>query len=592
MIPDLHLSPLHRIGLYLALVATVSSCSTVKFKTNPQTVTREGIETAKELKKVSAPASSALTTLAEHGEKALAEARNFEKKTELKEATGRYLEVAVAARRLLESPPPEVAGSEENRKLLVEFHNRSLARFAELWTLLTHDDPATSHRFPTSDGIFETVYSPTSDYPAQFFDRTISVDSIKGKGVVEKKRAGYGATVVGIRESRPARSEEFEFYQPDRIALPVTLTLESPQVIKENGKEVTRVPIAIRNPLKIETVTIGDRTLPLAASFSSHLEVILDGRNELFWGLGGFIKADRRQAQSGIFLMEPYDPDRIPVILIHGLVSVPIIWRDIIPTMMSDPEIAKRYQFMVFTYPSSYYIAESAHLLRQELARLREKYDPEGDDPLSTDMVAIGHSMGGVLCHVMAAEIEGRLWDEISEVPLEELDLEEEATAKIQEVVFFDPDPAVNRAVFISTPHRGARMADAGIAGLLSGLARLPTEVLLPVWDILDPDTEPFLKIDIGKRITSVQSLSPASPISQALDASPYREGVSYHSIIGDRGLGDTPDSSDGVVEYWSSRQDGAESELIVPTDHAAYKHPDAIAEVRRILRAHVGLSE
>lgn len=572
------------------VLALATSCSTVKFKTLPGEVTREGIAAAQDLSRVSPP-PSALASLGAKGEAALNEAKKLERQGDTREAAGQFLAVAMAARQLLESPPPEVASSEEIETVLIDFHNRSLARFAELWTELTKDNPNPSLRFETTEGVIEAVSSPASDYEAGFFDRAISVDSIRGKGVVEKKRKGYGAPIVGIRDFRPDRADEFEFYQKDGIDLPLTLTIDSPQVVREDGVEITRLPIATRNPLLHETVKVGSHTFPLAASFSSHMEVILNGRNEKLWGLGGFIKADQRSEESGVFMMEPYDPDRIPVLLIHGLVSVPIIWRDIIPIMMSDPEIARRYQFMVFTYPSSYYVAESTHLLRRSLERMREKYDPEGNDPLSRDMVVIGHSMGGVISHAMVADVGDRFWNEISEVPPEQLNLDPESTAKIREAVFYQPDPAIDRVIYIATPHRGARMADAGIAGFLSGLARLPTEVLLPVRDLVAPDTEAFLKIDMGKRITSVQSLSPDSPISKALDKSPYREGVIYHSIIGDRGKGDTPDSSDGVVEYWSSHQEGAASELIVPTGHGAYEHPDAIADIRRILRLHVGLS-
>jgi hypothetical protein len=60
--------------------------------------------------------------------------------------------------------------------------------------------------------------------------------------------------------------------------------------------------------------------------------------------------------------------------------------------------------------------------------------------------------------------------------------------------------------------------------------------------------------------------------------------GIPYHSIIGDRGRGDTPNSSDGVVPYWSSHLDGAASEKIVPSGHGSPLNPQAIAEVHRIL--------
>ncbi len=46
---------------------------------------------------------------------------------------------------------------------------------------------------------------------------------------------------------------------------------------------------------------------------------------------------------------------------------------------------------------------------------------------------------------------------------------------------------------------------------------------------------------------------------------------------------------SDGIVPYWSSHMDGAESELVVPSSHSAHQNPQAIAEVKRILKLHHG---
>src|SRR6478735_5009671 len=65
---------------------------------------------------------------------------------------------------------------------------------------------------------------------------------------------------------------------------------------------------------------------------------------------------------------------------------------------------------------------------------------------------------------------------------------------------------------------------------------------------------------------TSIGSLSPSYPPYAALDGVPFRKGVKIHSVIGDRGKGDTPNSSDGIVPYWSSHLDNVESELIVPS--------------------------
>jgi hypothetical protein len=87
---------------------------------------------------------------------------------------------------------------------------------------------------------------------------------------------------------------------------------------------------------------------------------------------------------------------------------------------------------------------------------------------------------------------------------------------------------------------------------------------------------------------TSIAGLSPKNPLLIALNKLPIN--VPHNSIIGDRGRGDTPKSSDGVVPYWSSHLDSAQSELIVPTGHGAMEHPKAVQEIRRILLQQLGV--
>ena len=89
------------------------------------------------------------------------------------------------------------------------------------------------------------------------------------------------------------------------------------------------------------------------------------------------------------------------------------------------------------------------------------------------------------------------------------------------------------------------------------------------------------------RRANSVDSLSPKSRFLKVVNTIPMTPGVPYHTIIGDRGRGDSPNSSDGVVPYWSSHMEGAQTEDIVPSDHTAHQDPQAIAEVLRILKAH-----
>jgi hypothetical protein len=88
--------------------------------------------------------------------------------------------------------------------------------------------------------------------------------------------------------------------------------------------------------------------------------------------------------------------------------------------------------------------------------------------------------------------------------------------------------------------------------------------------------------------------MSPKNRFVQAINHVPPTPGIPYHVIVGDRGKGGNPDhtkpvKSDGFVPYWSSHMEGAQSELTVPSNHSAHQNQEAIAEVKRILKAHAG---
>ncbi|MBV8415111.1 MAG: hypothetical protein JO251_07875 [Verrucomicrobia bacterium] len=75
-----------------------------------------------------------------------------------------------------------------------------------------------------------------------------------------------------------------------------------------------------------------------------------------------------------------------------------------------------------------------------------------------------------------------------------------------------------------------------------------------------------------------------------SLAALPIR--VPFHSIIGNRGINDGAESSDGVVSYRSAHLEGAESEKSVPAGHDLLSNAAAIAEIKRILDENIQVSE
>ena len=99
--------------------------------------------------------------------------------------------------------------------------------------------------------------------------------------------------------------------------------------------------------------------------------------------------------------------------------------------------------------------------------------------------------------------------------------------------------------------------------------------------------TTSLLSID-----TSIDSLSPHSPIFPVMLAAPRPPWVKYHSIVGvlpkDSWLAKVTAEGDGVVPR-RAHFDGAVSEITVAADHTTvHTHPAAVLEVRRILLEHL----
>src|SRR5260370_3599438 len=87
---------------------------------------------------------------------------------------------------------------------------------------------------------------------------------------------------------------------------------------------------------------------------------------------------------------------------------------------------------------------------------------------------------------------------------------------------------------------------------------------------ILDPY---FTRVNARGGPTSLFSLAP-NPLLDRMAALPIK--APFHSIIGDRGLGGGPRSSDGLLPYTTPHLARAESEKIRPPGHRAFSNDSA----------------
>jgi pimeloyl-ACP methyl ester carboxylesterase len=283
-------------------------------------------------------------------------------------------------------------------------------------------------------------------------------------------------------------------------------------------------------------------------------------------------------SETGIYEIQPYDPDRIPVILVHGLISTARMWRNVVNEIEMDPTLRGRFQYWVFNYPTGNPVAYSALRFREELANAEKLYGfPHG-------FALVGHSLGGLVSRMQATTLDRAAWDREVGTPVEKLFMEAPAGGLIHRSLIFNANPKIRRIVFICTPHRGSDMAIDSIGEIGMRLIALPANLTSIVTKSVSHGLAAFTG---GERIpNSITSLSPKNPTLKVMDKLPIR--APHHTILGDRGKGDSPNSSDGVVPYWSSHLDSALSQKIVPGPHGSCELPETIEELKRILHLHL----
>ena len=473
-----------------------------------------------------------------------------------------YLESAKEASALFASPASGAAArviyNQAATDLTVLLRS---ARHGNLWNRpLTLASGSTTYRLrfakATRDGVWDPAYF-TSFTPAA----NVDLKTIKHRN----RQDGIGGALVGVHKTNP-----LEHFSPlVGVTAPVTAVLDF------KGQDVT---LSLIDPTEKPKARVAGNERPLDADFSAAL-AYYPQKSEYWEGIMGALRVSDYMKTTGLYMLQPYDPDRIPLIFVHGLISTPRMWRNVINELEKDPLLRERYQCWVFAYPTGNPPLYSALRLREELEKLQQLY------PNSRDYVLVGHSMGGILSRTQVTTLDRSAWDAMGKDKATRFFGPVKKGSLIDRATIFQANPHVDRAIFICTPHRGSEMAIGTLGELAIRLISLPTDLVSTVAGSVGSSIA-ILTGDPKRMPTSIDGLSPRNPTLKVLDASPIT--VPHHSIIGDRGKGDTPKSSDGVVEYWSSQLKSAKSEMIVPGPHGACELPETIDELRRLLRLHL----
>ncbi len=394
----------------------------------------------------------------------------------------------------------------------------------------------------------------------------------------------YQSCGLGVPFMAQARDDPPPFVRA-RQEFAATAVLQ-PAADEINPDGSARFQLEFYNPLTNPTLVADGAPTPASRDITAPIAYVsqeLSGK----W-LTDFILPSNEADTSGLTMIEPYQPGKIPVIFVHGLLSDPTTWADLGNDMRSYQNIVERFQIWTFSYDTGGPFLAAAARLRQDLRDLRNTVDPEHCDPALDHILLVGHSMGGLVAKLQVTYSGDILWSSIANRPLEAIVAPAEVTERLGDSFFFNPSPNISRVVYIGTPHRGSSLARRWIGRLGSSLVEEPRQEKALHRQLVSANPGVFSP-EIRRRIpTSIDLLEPDNPLLNAMLYLPSRPGVEFHSIIGEGYWMPGQGSSDTVVPVSSALLADTSSDFFLHAKHTDLnRNPASVREVMRILKQH-----
>lgn len=425
---------------------------------------------------------------------------------------------------------------------------------------------------------------------------------------------GLGVPLIAIRKQHADTADPGEKYYPAELAFPITafMRLKPAQVVRSERLQRTSLTPAgehappfkqrlhavleLHDPLERRSIEVAGLGVSLETDLSTPLAFYLSqpAWDDTKVSTLGLLKPEKVEKLVGLYMLEPFREDKIPVVMVHGLWSSPATWMEMFNDLRSDPLVRNNFQFWFYLYPSGEPFFLSAAQMRKDMASMRGQLDPHKQYPALDQTVLVGHSMGGLVSELQTVESDNRFWSTLSEHPFAELKSEPEIKQALAQTFFFDPNPSIQQVITIGTPHRGSDFSNDFTRWLGSKLIHIPHMILRGRNELISLNPGYFRKGAPLNVSTSIDSLSPNSPLLPVLLNAPRGPWVKYHNIVGQaprKGLTGLLMSTDGdgVVSLESARLDNVVSQIVVPADHTSvHRHPQAIHQVRRILLKHL----
>lgn len=419
------------------------------------------------------------------------------------------------------------------------------------------------------------------------------------------RRDGFGGELVMLMQPATITAvldaDQVATQDPDRPVFSEMPAVNATVILRFAGRSLEEVlttravDLELYSPERTRGVTLEGQAVPLAGNFTAAYALWLARSGFATQSIKTLFGRGEGIAEPHVYLMQPYDPQKRILFLLHGLASSPEAWVNLVNEVTGDRVLRDAFQIWSIYYPTNAPVALNRYTVSRAFRQTLSHFDPAGKATASQDLIFVGHSMGGILARLMVSDPGEHL---IQLLDQRDLDVRRrvKAEARLAPLLRYSPESNVSRAIFIAAPHRGTDIAGNRLGRLLGRLVRLPLTLLGNFGDAVELLVAPAAvdapsdKQTAPRLPTSLDNLKADDPFIRASAAVMPGADLPYHSIIARRDPGvPLAASNDGLVPYWSAHLDGASSEKVITSWHSVQETPEAVLEVRRILHEDLG---
>ena len=141
-------------------------------------------------------------------------------------------------------------------------------------------------------------------------------------------------------------------------------------------------------------------------------------------------------------MVQPYEPGKIPVLMVHGLWSSPMTWMEMFNDLRSQPRNSRSLPVLVLPLSDGpAVLAERRPVAARSGPASAQLLDPPRQEPALDQMVLIGHSMGGLLSRLQTIQSSDDYWRLVSNEPFPQIKADPKCEAEAARDVLLPAQP-------------------------------------------------------------------------------------------------------------------------------------------------------